>query len=159
MLAGEQAVKAHILIEKEDDVTLRASLYGTLGRAILPASLDEASTYFRRGIEQIDAIGSGDYQFTNELLLFAAEIRGNELDEHTFHALTNICELNMGEEPEKFFWGAYGRGISRAAGLRGLAKLTRWDDRSQISLKYTLLPYLTGLLEHGKIDGRRMRSP
>ena len=43
---------------------------------MLPASIDEASTYFRAGLEQMDAIGSGDYQFTNELLLFASEMRG-----------------------------------------------------------------------------------
>ena len=152
--AGEQAIKARTLIENEDDVNFRASLFGALGRAMLPASIDEASAYFRVGLEQMDAIGSGDYQFTNELLLFASEMRGDELDEQDFHTLTNICELNMGEEPEKFFWGAYGRGISKASGLKGLAKLSRWDDRSKIALKNTLLPYLTGLLEHGKIDAK-----
>ena len=112
-LAGEQAIKARALIEKEDDVNYRASLFGTLGRAMLPASIDEASSYFRDGLEQLDAIGSGDYDFTNELLLFASEMKGDELDEHEFHTLTNICELNMGEEPRKFFWGAYGRGIPK----------------------------------------------
>ena len=35
-----------------------------------------------------------------------------------------------------------------------MAKLSRWDDRSKIGLKNTLLPYLTGLLEHGKIDAK-----
>ena len=152
--AGEQAIKARALIEKEDEVNYRASLFGALGRAMLPASIDEASTYFRAGLEQMDAIGSGDYQFTNELLLFASQMKGDELDEQDFHTLANICELNMGEEPEKFPWGAYGRGISKAAGLKGLAKLSRWDDRSKIDLKNTLLPYLTGLLEQGKIDAK-----
>lgn len=151
-IAGEQAVKARAMIEKEDEVTYRASLYGALGRAILPASLDEAAVYFRDGLEQMDAIGSGDYQFTNELLLFASEMKGDELDEHDFHTLSNICELNMGEEPEKFFWGAYGRGMAKAAGIRGLSKLSRWDDRNRIALDNTLLTYLTGLLEAGKID-------
>lgn len=153
-LAGEQAVKARALIEREDDVNRRAALFGALGRAMLPASLDEASVYFRDGLEQMDAIGSGDYQFTNELLLFASQMKGDELDERDFHTLTNICELNMGEEPEKFFWAAYGRGLSKAAGARGLAKLSRWDDRSKIALNNTLLPYLTGLLEDGKIDAK-----
>jgi hypothetical protein len=151
-IAGEQAVKARAMIEKEDEVTYRASLYGALGRAILPASLDEAAVYFRDGLEQMDAIGSGDYQFTNELLLFASETKGDELEERDFHTLSNICELNMGEEPEKFFWGAYGRGMAKAAGMRGLAKLSRWDDRNRIALENTLLTYLTGLLEAGKID-------
>jgi hypothetical protein len=153
-LAGEQAIKARTLIEKEDEVNYRASLYGTLGRAMLPASIDEASVYFRHGLEQMDAIGSGDYQFTNELLLFASQIKGDELSERDFHTLTNICELNMGEEPEKFFWGAFGRGVAKAAGLRALAKLSRWDDRSKIALDNTLLPYLIGLLEAGKIGAK-----
>ena len=79
-------------------------------------------------------------------------MKGDEIDERNFHALTNICELNMGEEPEKFFWGAFARGLSKAAGPRGLAKLSRWDDRSKIHLSSTLLPYLTALLDEGKIE-------
>ena len=150
--AGEQAVKVRALIEKEDEVANKVSLYGALGRAMLPASLDEAAAYFRDGLEQMDAIGSGDYLFTNELLLFASVMEGDELEERDFHTLSNICELNMGEEPEKFFWGAYGRGMAKAAGIRGLAKLSRWDDRNRIALSNTLLAYLTGLLEAGKID-------
>ena len=102
----------------------------------------------------MDAIGSGDYEFTNELLLFASTIKGGELDERDFHTLSNIAELNLGDEPEKFFWGAYGRGLAKAAGLRGLAKLSRWDDRTRISLDNTLRPYLIGLLEQGKIAPR-----
>ena len=153
-LAGEQARRARSLIEQEDDVNSRAFLFGALGRALLPASIEEASVYFRDGLEQMDAIGSGDYEFTNELLLFASQMKGSELDERDFHTLTNICELNMGDEPEKFYWGAFGRGLSKAAGVRGLVKLSRWDDRSKIALNNTLLPYLIGLLEVGKIDAK-----
>ena len=153
-LAGAQAIKARSLIQSEDDVTYRASLYSDLARAMLPASIEEASHYFREGLEQMDAIGSGDYEFTNELLLFASTIKGDELEERDFHTLSNIAELNMGDEPHKFSWGAYGRGLAKAAGLRGLAKLSRWDDRTRISLANTLLPYLIGLLEHGKIEPR-----
>ena len=50
----------------------RADLYADLSHAMLPASPEEASHYFREGLEQMDAIGSGDYEFTNELLLFAS---------------------------------------------------------------------------------------
>ncbi|MEP6935637.1 MAG: hypothetical protein ABI988_17140, partial [Nitrospirota bacterium] len=152
VLAGEQAQQARTLIEAEHDVTDRASLFANLGRAILPASIDDASAYFRDGLEQMDAIGSGDYEFTNWLLLFASTMKGNELDERDFHTLMNICELNMGGEPEKFFWGAFARGLSKAAGPRGLAKLCRWEDRSKIHLSNTLLPYLIGLVDDGKIE-------
>ena len=153
-IAGEQSVKARTIIERKDDVAERVSLYGDLGRAMLPASLKEAAAYFRHGLAQMDAIGSGDYDFTNALLLFASVMKGDELEEQEFHTLSNICELNMGEEPEKFFWGAYGRGMAKAAGIRGLARLSRWDDRDMIALDNTLRPYLTGLLEAGKIEAK-----
>ena len=75
-LAGEEAMKARSFIDNENDVTYRASCYADLARAILPASSDEAAAYFKAGLEQMDAIGSGDYIFTNWLLLFAASLRG-----------------------------------------------------------------------------------
>lgn len=150
-LAGEQAVKARNLIEDEYDVGFKASLYAQLARAILPASRDEATTYFKAGLEQMDAIGSGDYQFTNELLQFASSLRGDEIADQEFHTLTNICELNIPDEEEKFPWFAFAKGLSRTSGCKVLAKLARWDDRSKISLNYTLLPYLTALILNGKI--------
>ena len=151
-LAGKTAMKAKVLIEREDEVGHRASLFAQLSKAIMPASFEETTYYFRAGLEQMDAIGSGDYQFTNELLLFAAELKGDELEEEDFHTFSNICELNMSYEEEKFPWGAFARGLSRSSGLRTLAKLGRWDDRDKISLNYTLLPYLAALIEQDKID-------
>ena len=151
-LAGEQALKARSLIENEYDVSSRASLYAQLSKAILPASRDEAKVYFKAGLEQMDAIGSGDYEFTNELLLFASSLRGDELAEKDFHTLTNICELNIPSEEEKFPWFAFAKGLSITSGCKTLAKLARWDDRSKISLDYTLLPYLTALIDAGKIE-------
>lgn len=149
-LAGEEVVKAKTLIEREDEVTSRASLLARLGRAIAPASNVEATALFKAGLEQLDAIGSGDYKFTNELLMLASSLKGEELPEREFHTLTNICELNM-YEAEKFPWYAFATGLSRTAGYRGLAKLGRWHDRSKISLDYTLLPYLTALIDDNKI--------
>ncbi len=151
-LAGAEAVKARPLIEREDDVRNRAYFYAELARAILPASSEEAATYFRRGLEEMDAVGSdGDY-FVNELLLFAASLKGGEINEKHFHNLTNICELNIPDEPEKFFWSSFGQGLSRVAGCRGLAKLFRWNDRSKAPLSFALQPYLTALIRHGKIE-------
>lgn len=151
-LAGRTAVRAKALVEREDEVSYRASLFAQLSRAIMPASFDETGSYFRTGLEQMDAIGSGDYQFTNELLIFAAELRGDELEGNDFHTLSNICELNMPSEEEKFPWLAFARGLAGTSGNRTLAKLGRWDDRDKISLDYTLLPYLTALIEQDKID-------
>ncbi len=151
VIAGGEAVKAKTLIEREDDVAIRASLYAKLARAILPVSAPDATEYFRIGLEQLDAIGSGDYDFTNELLLFASSVKGDELDEKDFHTLMNICELNMSYEEEKFPWAAFATAMSRTSGLRGLAKLSRWHDREKITLDHTLLPYLTALVSNEKI--------
>jgi hypothetical protein len=150
--AGKLALRVRCLIDSENDVSSRTAFYGQLARTILPASRDEAAAYFRAGLEQMDAIGSGDYQFTNELLLFASSLRGGELAEQDFHTLTNICELNMPEEEEKFPWASFAWGLSRTSGSKVLAKLARWDDRSKVSLNYTLLPYLTALIKDDKIS-------
>ena len=151
-LAGKEAIKARAIIEHERDIKKRVFLYADLARAILPASAEEASAYFRTGLEQMDSIGSGDYELTDELLLFAAAINNKELDEKDFHTLTNICELNIWDEPEKFPWADFGRGLSSVAGIRILAKLSRWNDRSKVSLQCTLLPYLACLIMNGKIS-------
>jgi len=150
-LAGKIAMNAKVLIEREDEVSRRASLFAQLSRAIMPASVEETASYFRLGLEQMDAIGSGDYQFTSELLLYAAELRGDELEESDFHTLSNICELNIYEQ-DKFHWLGFARGLARTSGCRSLAKLGRWDDRDKSSLDYTLLPYLMALIEQNKID-------
>lgn len=150
-ISGALATTAAVLIDRENDVTERVSLLAKVGRAIAPASLDEARHYFRRGLEQVDAIGSGDYQFTNELLHFASSMREGLLTEAAAHALSNICEMNLGEA-HKFDWSLFGEAMTRSMGLRGIAKLTRWEDRDHVSLDYSLLPYVYSLIETGSLD-------
>ena len=150
-LAGETALRARASIEREDEVGCRASLFARLSRAILPASKDEAASYFRAGLEQMDAIGSGDFQFTTEMLAFAGTVRGKELSDSDVHTLTNIAELNM-YEADKFPWWEFAKALSRTAGCRGFAKLARWHDRGKVSFDYTLSPYLTALIQDNKID-------
>lgn len=151
VLAGTASVKLRGAIEREDDVTQRASLFARLSRAIAPASTDDSIEYFRSGLEQMDAIGSGDWEFVNELMHFASTLRGDSLSDADSHTLSNICDLNLGEEC-KFNWAEYGVALARGAGVKGLARLCRWEDRERISLDYTLLPYLKALLDAGKVD-------
>lgn len=151
VIAGKLAAQVKAKIEREDDVDQRASDLAELARAIAPASGKESTEYFRLGLNQMDAIGSGDYQFVNELMQFASSLHGEHLADIDSHALSNICELNLGEE-RKFNWAAYGAAMAKAAGPRGLAKLARWEDRERISLDYSLLPYLRALLDDGQID-------
>lgn len=151
ILAGTTAIKVKMAIEKADDVSQRASFFADLARAISPASRHESTDYFHRGLEQMDAVGSGDYKFVNELMQFASSLQGEELSDEDSHTLSNICELNLGEE-NKFNWGMYGMAMAKVSGLKGLAKLARWEDRGRISLDYTLLPYVRALIHCGKID-------
>lgn len=150
-LAGIVAVRARAAIEREDEVDQRALHFAALAKAISPASRREAVEYFRRGLEQMDAIGSGDYQFANELMQFASSLHGEQLRDSDCHTLSNICELNLGEE-HKFHWGMYGAAMAKASGLKGLAKLARWEDRERISLDFTLLPYLRALLDNDQLE-------
>ena len=149
-LAGETALKVKTLIEQEDEVDGRASLLADLARAILPASSEEAAAYFRAGLEQMDAIGSGDYEFTNELLYFASTFKGKEISISDFHTLANICELNMGDS-DKMPWGVLGRAFARTAGKQAFAKLARWNDRGKATFDYSLLPFLKALIEDGEM--------
>ena len=150
-LAGALAVKASTTIEQEDEVGQRADHYAALGQAMAVASSAEAVEYFRRGLDQMDAIGSGDYQFVDGLMHFASSLQGSQIGEPESHTLSNICELNLGEE-QKFNWGMYGNAMARASGLKGLAKLTRWEDRERISLDFTLLPYLRSAVRDDHLD-------
>lgn len=150
-MAGSLAIKASAATEKEHDVTDRAAHFARLGQAIALASPAEAVAYFRKGLEQMDAIGSGDYHFVEGLMHFAGALTGEGLSQRESHTLSNICELNLGEE-QKFGWGSYGAAMSQVSGVAGLAKLARWQDRGRISLDYTLLPYVRALLEDDKLD-------
>lgn len=150
-MAGTLAIKARAAIEKEHDVTDRAAHFARLGQAIALASPAEAVAYFRKGLEQMDAIGSGDYHFVEGLMHFAGALTGEGLSQRESHTLSNICELNLGEE-QKFGWGSYGAAMSRVSGVAGLARLARWQDRGRISLDFTLLPYVRALLEDDKLD-------
>ncbi|WP_158219724.1 NACHT domain-containing protein [Ideonella sp. A 288] len=151
VIAGKLATRVKAKIECEDDVDQRAADLAELARAIAPASGKESIEYFRLGLNQMDAIGSGDYQFVNELMHFASSLHGERLSDVDSHTLSNICELNLGEE-RKFNWGVYGAAMVKAAGPRGLAKLARWEDRERVSLDYSLLSYLHALLDDGQID-------
>lgn len=149
--AGALALKANAAIEQEDEVGERAKQFAGLGRAMAVASPAEAAEYFRRGLEQMDAIGSGDYRFVDGLMHFASALQGDPIDDRDSHTLSNICELNLGEE-QKFHWGMYGLAMAKTSALKGLAKLARWQDRDRISLNFTLLPYLCALVQNDQLN-------
>ncbi|NOK38745.1 transcriptional regulator [Corallococcus exercitus] len=151
VLAGQTAIKARQAIEREDEVGQRATLFARLARAMGRASGSEANSYFLQGLEQMDAIGSGDWEFVSELMHFSCTLQGNGLPDADSHTLSNICDLNLGEA-HKFDWANYGAALAKASGVKGIARLARWEDRGRISFDYTLLPYLKALLDNHQID-------
>ena len=151
-LAGKLAQSTAETLESERDTEARADRTAELARAILPASRAEAATYFRSGLNLVDAIGSADYRLTSELLMFGATLTGDELDAADLHTLTNICELNFGEEPAKFPWADFAAASTQIGGLRTLCKIGRWHDRDIVRLDHSLLPCLTALVRDEKID-------
>ncbi len=131
-------------IEAEDDVQRRATFLAQLARAILPANRTEARALFTRGLAELDAIGSGDNSFTNELLWFARSLR-QPLASEAAHRLAKICELNV-YDSRKFPWPLASAAFSRCWGTPYLAQLSRWHDRDKVTMGLTLPATLTCLL-------------
>jgi hypothetical protein len=135
--AGRAAVEAVRQIEREGNVTHRSELFATLSRALMPAALGEAASLFRRGLAELDALGSGDFEFMNEILVFSASIRGGPLRQELALRLAKICEINN-YDPGKFPWPLAGKAFAKIWGLSYLAQIARWNDRDQVDLSYTL---------------------
>lgn len=143
--AGTIAAKTAALIGRDDDVVQRANLLARLARAILPADRTEATALFTRGLADLDAIGSGDYAFTNELLWFAKSVAAGPLAPDVAHRLAKICELNL-YDSRKFPWTLAAAAFSRCWGAGYLAQLSRWHDRDKAELSLTLPPALSFLV-------------
>lgn len=148
--AGTIAAKTSAIIGHEDDVVQRANLLARLARAILPADRAEATALFTRGLADLDAIGSGDFAFTNELLWFAKSVTAGPLAPDVAHRLAKICELNV-YDWRKFPWTLAAAAFSRCWGAAYLAQLSRWHDREKVALAVTLPPALSFLVRDGSI--------
>jgi hypothetical protein len=143
--AGRAAAAALKVINLEDEVQQRASLFALLARALLPANKTEANFLFKFGLTQLDAIGSGDHDFMNELLAFAASVRGGPVDPAAALRLAKICELNN-YDSHKFPWPLTGKAFSRIWGTKYLAQIARWHDRDKVDLELTLPAALSFLV-------------
>ena len=136
-IAGRAATDAMKVIGLEDEVQNRASSFARLARALLPANKTEANLLFKRGLTELDAIGSGDFDFMNELLSFAASVRGGTVKPAAALRLAKICELNN-YDLDKFPWIQTAKAFSRIWGTKYLAQIARWHDRGKVDLELTL---------------------
>jgi hypothetical protein len=92
--AGHFAANAVQIIEREDDVERRSVLFVSLARAILPASKHEAALLFKRGLNELSAIGSGDHEFIGDALNFACTFRDQIMKPELAFRFAKLCELN-----------------------------------------------------------------
>jgi hypothetical protein len=144
--AGRIAVQAVKQIEAEDDVQHRSNLMARLARAVLLANRNEATVLFSRGLSELDAIGSGDQAFTNELLNFGKSLpAAMPLQSESAHRLAKICELNL-YDSHKFPWPLAAAAFTRVWGAAYLAQITRWHDRGKVDLELTLPCALSSLV-------------
>ena len=148
--AGAMAVECIRLIETEDDTKRRSDLLAQLAGALLPADRSEAISLFSRGLAELDAIGSGDYSFTNELLLFASSVAHGSVQPEAAFRLAKICELNN-YDSHKFPWPLAAKAFSRVWGVSYLAQLARWHDRDKAELELTLPAALSFLIRDGRL--------
>jgi hypothetical protein len=145
VFAGRAAAAALKVIALEDEVQNRAGLFARLARALLPANKTEANLLFKRGLTELDAIGSGDHDFMNELLAFAASVQGGPVNPAAALRLAKICELNN-YDSHKFPWPLTGKAFSRIWGTKYLAQIARWHDRDKVDLELTLPSALSFLV-------------
>jgi hypothetical protein len=143
-LAGAIAGDTVKLIQSDDEVTGRASQFARLARAILPADANEARALFQQGLTELDAIGSGDVDFTNELLGFSASLRDGPISSPAALRIAKVCELNN-YDSHKFPWPLTAKAFSKVWGIRYLAQIARWHDRDKVDLELTL-PATLGFL-------------
>jgi hypothetical protein len=135
--AGLMAVEVVKEIRKENDVDYRAKLFARLARALLPANRPEATALFSQGLSELDAIGSGDFAFTNQLLVFAASLQPTPMPAETAIRLAKICEINV-YDSHKFPWPLACKAFSKCWGLPYLAQIARWHDRDKVDMELTL---------------------
>ncbi|MCK1489731.1 hypothetical protein IVB14_04670 [Bradyrhizobium sp. 180] len=143
--AGRAAAAALKVISLEDEVQQRAGLFARLARALLPANKPEANFLFKRGLTELDAIGSGDHDFMNELLAFASSVQGGPVNPAAALRLAKICELNN-YDSHKFPWPLAGKAFSRIWGTKYLAQIARWHDRDKVDFELTLPAALSFLV-------------
>lgn len=151
---GDLALEVVSAIESMDNTDERASHYAELAKAILPADRAEAKELFARGYAELTAIGSGDYELVNELLLFACGLDRAPLPAKAAHTLGKVIELSTPYEAEKFPWALTASAFAACWGIDYFAQIARWDDRDKIALEWTLGPAVTAHIETGAISPR-----
>jgi hypothetical protein len=140
------------LLKTEGDVGARGEVLADVAKALWPASPEDSKHYFQRAMEQLDSLGSSDYDAVLEILELASRLKGQRLAPRNFQRLCNLCEMNFHGEPGKFPWVSFARGATAAAGLRSLAQTGRWSNRDVADFSYSIPPLAMRLVHERLLD-------
>lgn len=150
--AGRLASRTAAAIEAENFVERRGEMFAELAEAMLPASVPDAVAYFQRGLKELDTIGAGDFELMQEILLLASKMKGDYLPDVQAQRLMNLCAINFGDEPSKFFWWTFADAAARAIGPNALGQLSRWDQRGEATFEYTLATAISSFANAGHLS-------
>ena len=154
-LAGEFAAKIADNIDTDESIEQRGANYLHLASALTNMGEDEARTYYRRGLAQLDKMGGDDYELVYSLLHYANKQAGGFLEPHASQRLMNLCHIIFQYEPAKFGWTLFGRAAANAIGPPALYKLIRWNDQDVAEYSYGLPQLACYVSKLGHLDARR----
>ncbi len=152
---GEMAVLAFAnrmseRLAKEEDVATALELRGKLARTVWWYSSAEAASRVGELLSQSDRHSVNNGGIVRLTLGTAAKLLAPGLSSTVSHDLARLAEFEL-EDEEKFDWGGWVEGLSRAAGTGALAIASRLADRDKARLEFNLVGLLTRLVSAGAL--------
>ena len=145
------AGRAEGVILKLTETSARLNEYGRLARAVWRTSPEDATVYFRRGLDLAEALGADDFERANSLLQLAPHFHGPPLSRKAAHTLPRIFELQF-SDADRYPWFEWSEALHGVLGLGMFATASRLDDRDTAALSFTLAPTLRSLTSSGKLS-------
>ena len=154
-IVGSYAGKVSDQILEDESIERRGESYRELAVSLLSLSIDEAKTYYARGLAQVDQMDGGDSDLIYSVMHFAEKQPGGFAKPSLSHRLMGLCQANFQPEPHKFGWTLFGRAASSSIGFPALYKLIRWNDQGVADYPNGLPQLACYLAKAGHLDPRR----
>ncbi len=139
------------LLEREDDASRKGDLLADIATILLGMSPEDGVHYFQRSMQQLNSLGSADYETVQDLMPLLAKLEGSSLPPENFQRFANLCEMNFQGEPSKFAWNAFAQAAVPAQGIRSLAQIGRWCSREAVDFGYCAPPLIVELVRSRRL--------
>jgi hypothetical protein len=140
---------------EDESIDSRGEHYARMTAALVPISIEEARTYYRKGLTELDQIGGDDFQLVYGLLRFSAAQRGGLLRPELAQRLMNLCQIIFRHEPHKFGWTLFARAMATSVGSAAVSKLIRWHDQDVAEFSYALPQLACFMTQSEMLDPKR----